>query len=277
MAYAGICGRTTCSRTRDPYFSERTQTEVSAYVNGGTGSDNRGGFQVVTTTNHNPDVTAPRRQTIPVRTPFVLTGSATDSDNDPLIYLWEQNDRGAAGATSLISNTKLNGPLFRVFGEYASVLGDDTYEYNSPGENLASNDPSRTFPDMDQILAGDTNVASGACPTPVAADFEDGVSGALKNGPVLDCFSEFLPTAAYVGSLTAGNASPPSLDFRLTARDMKAGGGGTDFADVKLTINPLAGPFSSPARPRRCPTRPGAARRSPGTRRAPTPSGWPPT
>ena len=175
------------------------------------------------------------------------------------------------------SNTKLNGPLFRVFGKYASVLGDDTYEYNSPGENLASDDASRTFPDMDQILAGDTNIASGACPTPVAADFENGVSGTLKDGPVLDCFSEFLPTAAYVGSLSAGNASPPSLDFRLTARDMKAGGGGTDFADVKLTINPLAGPFLVTSQATAVSYPAGSTRRSPGTRRTPTPSGSPPT
>ena len=65
-----------------------------------------------------------------------------------------------------------------MFGTYADVVGDDTLQYNSPGENLATSSPVRTFPDMDQIMAGNTNAATGSCPTPVAADFENGVSGA---------------------------------------------------------------------------------------------------
>src|SRR3712207_8122585 len=44
-------------------------------------TDTRGGFEV-TTTNHNPVVKAPADATIPIRTPFTLKGSATDSDGD---------------------------------------------------------------------------------------------------------------------------------------------------------------------------------------------------
>ena len=33
--------------------------------------------------------------TIPLRTPFALTGTATDADGDAMRYAWEQNDRGA--------------------------------------------------------------------------------------------------------------------------------------------------------------------------------------
>ena len=38
--------------------------------------------------------TAAAEYTIPVRTPFALTGRRTDSDGDTLTYMWEQNDRG---------------------------------------------------------------------------------------------------------------------------------------------------------------------------------------
>ncbi len=76
---------------------------------------------VTPTGNNFPVVTAPASYTIPIRTPFVLTGSATDPDGDTVTYMWEQNDRGAAAGTSLISNTKTNGPLFRQFGTRAVV------------------------------------------------------------------------------------------------------------------------------------------------------------
>ncbi len=35
-----------------------------------------------------------------------------------------------------------------------------------------------------------------------------------------DCFAEWLPTEDYVGASEAGNTEP-SLDFRLTARDLE--------------------------------------------------------
>ena len=58
--------------------------------------DNKGGT-VTPTGNAIPVVTAPVAYTIPLRTPFALTGSATDADaGDTLIYSWEQNDRGGS-------------------------------------------------------------------------------------------------------------------------------------------------------------------------------------
>ncbi len=202
------------------------------------GVSTNGGSTVTTTANHNPTVTVPAAKSIPLRTPFALTGSATDSDGDALVYLWEQNDRGSANGTGLIDNTKIDGPLFRVFGTYADVTSAGTLEYNSPGENLATASPRRSFPDTDQVLAGQTNATAGTCPTPTAADYQNGSSGTLKNGPVLECYSEFLPTASYLGFL-----NPSALNFRLTARDVRANGGGTHFGEVQLSLVPGTGPF----------------------------------
>ncbi|MGJ9416644.1 M12 family metallo-peptidase [Massilia sp. CMS3.1] len=179
--------------------------------------------------NTAPTVTVPGSYAIPVRTPFALTGGAVDGDDDPLTYLWEQNDRGAVTGTSLISNTKLNGPLFRQFGTRAVVTNAQTLEYNSAGENQATNDPTRVFPDMAQILANNTNALSGVCPT----------ASTTPTVAQIECFSEYLPTAAYVG-VAGVNAAPASLNFKMTARD---GRGGVNSGTTTLVLAPGAGPF----------------------------------
>lgn len=166
--------------------------------------------------------------TIPIRTPFALTGSATDADaGDVVTYMWEQNDRGNAAA-SLVSNTKTDGPLFRQFSERSTSVVDPL-TYSPAGQNATTPNPTRVFPDMLQVLANNTNAEAGTCP----------VASPTPTGPQIDCFSEFLPTAAYVG--TAGvNASPASLNFKLTARD---GQGGVNSATTQLVLAPGAGPF----------------------------------
>jgi uncharacterized repeat protein (TIGR01451 family) len=66
---------------------------------------------------------------IPTNTPFILTGSATDPNGDPLTYNWEQFDVGPAGHP----NSPIgNAPLFRSF---SSVLT-----------------PARTFPQISDIV-----------------------------------------------------------------------------------------------------------------------------
>ncbi len=54
-----------------------------------------------------------------------------------------------------------------------------------------------------------------------------------------ECFAEFLPTADYVG-FTGVNASPLSLHFRFTARDLY---GGSSSGDTTLLLASNAGPF----------------------------------
>jgi hypothetical protein len=190
-----------------------------------------------TTANHAPVVTAPANRTLPLRTPFTLRGSATDRDGDQLTYLWEQNDIGGNAGTALVDNTKRNGPLFRVFGVYADVSDADSLQSPSPGENIAGRSPSRTFPDLAQVLAGNTNAATGRCPK---APPNDPGSYVVVPIPIVNCFSEFLPTRGYVG--TAGSRTP-AMHFRLTARDAVPGGGGVGHDDVTLRIDQKAGPF----------------------------------
>jgi hypothetical protein len=179
----------------------------------------RNGGAATATANRAPVVDAPVAFTIPTRTPFALTGSATDADGDTLTYLWEQNDAGAG--TALSNNTKTGGPLFRVFGTAAAVTPADTLLSPSPGENVAGTLPVRVFPDLAQVLADNTNAATGSCPA------------APLTPAKVDCYSEFLPTSAYTSA----------MHFRLTARDGNALAGGVGHGDTTVTVAPAAGPF----------------------------------
>lgn len=87
-------------------------------------------------TNATPVIAPVSNYIIPISTPFVLTGSATDADaGDALTYCWEQNDDGggSTGAASSASTTKTVGPNFISFMPTAS--------------------PSRYFPRISSIIA----------------------------------------------------------------------------------------------------------------------------
>ena len=173
--------------------------------------------------------------TIPLRTPFALTGAATDPQGDTMVYSWEQNDRGGTAGTSLLINTKTNGPLFAMFPKSAPISEADTLLYNSPNQNHLTTSPTRVFPDLQQILANNTNADTGTCPPgPIAPPVPI---------PVKECFSEFLPTTDYIGFAGVNLGPPPQLHFRFTARDLRMGGGGNSAADLTLNLATAAGPF----------------------------------
>ncbi len=202
------------------------------------GPQDNAGHRVQSTRNHVPVVTVPARHTIPARTPFALTGKASDPDGDPVTYLWEQNDPGGELGTALVDNTKTDGPLFRVFGATAVVSDEDALKYHSPGGNSVTTNPKRVFPDLAQIAANNTNAVTGRCPAaPPPPKPEDGF-GTNVPAALVDCYSEFLPTADWVG--VDGSRT---LHFRLTARDGRQGGGGIGSADTELVVAPNAGPF----------------------------------
>jgi hypothetical protein len=209
-----------------PALSLTDPNGMSGFVGTGVqgGPVGNHGSTVTPTGNHAPVVDAGRRSYwIPYRTPFALTGSATDADGDTVTFMWEQNDHGTHGGTALVDNHKVDGPLFRQFGTRLDATIYDPHASPSPGENVVTTDPTRVFPDLAQILTGNTNAETGTCaapppwPQPVPLD-------------VVDCYSEFLPTKIYDGP----------LHFRLTARD---GRGGVSSADAKLYLAPSSGPF----------------------------------
>lgn len=110
MAYAGICGPDDVAPHSEDIFHGYSIREMGTFIY--TGSGNNCAFKI-TTTNHNPDVNAGPNYTIPKSTPFALTATGTDVDNDTLTYTWEQMDPG--NAASPPTPTSAAGPLFRSY------------------------------------------------------------------------------------------------------------------------------------------------------------------
>ncbi len=132
MAYAGICSAVDIQSNSDPQFHAWSQHRIWNYAGVSTGN----GCAVKTNTGNNlPVVTVSGTYSIPAGTPFVLTGSATDTDGDLLSYSWEQiNTGGTPGVPSSTST----GPSFRSF---APVLT-----------------PTRYFPKLSQVAAGTSDL-----------------------------------------------------------------------------------------------------------------------
>jgi Metallo-peptidase family M12B Reprolysin-like/Secretion system C-terminal sorting domain len=134
QAYAGICGTDNLQPNSDPVFHARSFDQISDFIVSGTGQ-----CGIITSTGNGIPVIGPLANnglTIPISTPFTLTGSATDPNNDPLTYCWEQWDLGPqgpwnGGASAAANNTL---PLFK--------------------SRVPKTNGSRTFPDISVILAG---------------------------------------------------------------------------------------------------------------------------
>ncbi len=134
MAYAGICATQTgdqnLQNNSDPYFHTYSLQQISSFIT--TGSASACGT-ATPTGNDIPVVTAPSGLTIPILTPFTLTGQATDATPEALTYAWEEFDLGPAGAPAN-NGVPVGPPFFRSFNPTPS--------------------PSRTFPQMSRLLAG---------------------------------------------------------------------------------------------------------------------------
>lgn len=134
MAYAGICGADDLQPNSDAYFHSGSVSEIVSYTQSGSGNS----CPVTTNTgNTPPSVTVPSGGfSIPISTPFTLTGSATDVENPgTLTYCWEEFDVGPAGSPGSPSG---NAPIFRSFSPVTS--------------------PSRTFPKLSDLLNNSSTI-----------------------------------------------------------------------------------------------------------------------
>ncbi|MFZ2488346.1 MAG: reprolysin-like metallopeptidase [Anaerolineae bacterium] len=130
MAYAGICGAQDLQPHSDDYFHGINFDEIVAYTTTGAGNSCP---TITNTGNSAPAVTVPAGGfTIPSRTPFQLTGSASDPNGDALTYNWEEFDLGTAGAP----NNAATPPFFR---SWPSLTG-----------------PTRVFPRLSDLVNNTT-------------------------------------------------------------------------------------------------------------------------
>ena len=126
MAYTNNGGPgASLQRLCDAYFHRKSLDEIISWT-----VDSAACADIVSTGNTPPDVSSVTPpNTIPFGTPFSLTGTAGDADQDSLSYCWEQYDLGPAGLPDAPTG---NAPIFRSF----------------PPSPL----PTRTFPRLTDIL-----------------------------------------------------------------------------------------------------------------------------
>ncbi len=175
MSYSSICGADNVlgSQVGDLYFHAGSRQQITTYTQVGGGACG----VASATGNGIPVVDAGPDYTIPRGTPFELTADAIDPDGDALTYTWEQFDLGPRSPLATADDGAI--PLFRSF---------------PPSSN-----PTRTFPDFDDLL--------------------DGTPSLYPNK-----LGEQLPSTDRI------------LTFRSTARDNRSGGGGGDDDEMVITV-----------------------------------------
>lgn len=130
MGYAGITAQDVAPHSIDIYH-QATIAQIQANLATKTCPVSTN----ITANNVAPVIAALSNYTIPISTPFALTGSASDANGDAITYCWEQNDNSTTtGASSVASPTKATGPNWLSFPATASG--------------------TRLFPKLSTILSG---------------------------------------------------------------------------------------------------------------------------
>jgi len=125
MGYAGICAPNVQGNS-DAYFHARSIEQMTTAISGHTC------VAGASSGNAAPVIATPTARTIPISTPFTLTGSATDANtSDALTYTWEQYNNDGTFTQPPVS-TSTGGPIFRSI--------------------MPTTDPSRTFPNLAAIV-----------------------------------------------------------------------------------------------------------------------------
>lgn len=127
MAYAGICGASNnVQNNSDAYFHAASVIEMYNVLQRSTDCASK-----VSNNNSVPTADAGADYSIPNGTAFVLTGTGTDPNGDPLTYLWEQYDN--TNNTQPPVSTATAGPVYR--------------------SRIPVTSPSRYFPVLSSVVA----------------------------------------------------------------------------------------------------------------------------
>jgi subtilisin-like proprotein convertase family protein len=115
MGYAGITAQDIADHS-DDYFVYASIKQIQDNMIGKTCPVR------MTLNNSAPVMNAGIDYIIPKSTPFILTGSGTDANNDPIAFCWEQNDSATTqtGTNSQAATTKTGGPNWRSYDPTSS-------------------------------------------------------------------------------------------------------------------------------------------------------------
>jgi hypothetical protein len=137
MSYNGLCSSTQNipdGGIADDYFHANSLDRAVTFMNTISCQTSAATGNTPPVVNANP---CGGTYTIPVNTPFTLTGSGTDANGDAIYYSWEQYDEDGAGTPTqgLIGAAAGANPLAPLFRSY-------------PPKTT----PSRTFPDINFVV-----------------------------------------------------------------------------------------------------------------------------
>jgi hypothetical protein len=115
LGYAGICGINNLANNSIAWFHARSFSQIVTFTTTGSG----GNCGTLTLNSNQAPVinTLPANFSIPLNTPFSLTGASTDPDGDAITYSWEQFNTGPAGDWDEPSG---NAPIFMSMAPTAS-------------------------------------------------------------------------------------------------------------------------------------------------------------
>lgn len=124
MAYAGICGNQDLARNSIDTFHYKSLERIIAYSQSGNGNTCAA---TTPTANTPPTITTVGGSSfnIPKQTPFALTASATDVNNDSVTYDWQDYNLGAT--TTAVPNTDATGGARPIFRSYSPTTGGTRY------------------------------------------------------------------------------------------------------------------------------------------------------
>lgn len=119
MAYAGVTEDYDVQSNSDDYFAYASILQIQDNLATKTCP-----ISTPVINNNPPIIAAGQDYTIPVSTPFILTGTGSDPEGDSVTYCWEQNDSAttASGDNSIAKPTKTDGPLFRSLPPTSSAV-----------------------------------------------------------------------------------------------------------------------------------------------------------
>jgi hypothetical protein len=197
MGYAGICGAQNLALNSIDTFHVKSLEEIVAFItNPGSG----GSCGTVTANGNTPPTVAAANGTlfnIPKGTPFTLTATGSDPNNDTITYDWQQYDLGASGA-GLVPNSDADGqprPLFRpflptvggtrTFPAMTHILNNanlPTATFNCSGFACMTGEilPAITRTMNFQVIARDNRAGGGGINTATIQVAVDGNSGPFK-------------------------------------------------------------------------------------------------
>ncbi len=191
MSYANLCSPSSYNITggKVPYFHTHSQTTMIQHI-----TNRPIGCGLVTNTGNAPPVVSLENTVIiPKNTPFVLSGSAADFNNDPLTFTWEQYNLAPLADVGRLGNTTNSSGISAVQSTTAPLF-----------RSTQASTGIRNFPSLTYVLNNG------------------------NNSP--DNIGEDLPNVER------------TMNFRLTARDNKDGGGGVSFKEIVVTVAD-SGPF----------------------------------